>query len=453
MKRIVRYLAWNALALAIRLRRHDLLASLYSRVVEELLPDGTVRRVQGPYSGTLPTILVLSHEQFLSDIEILAASGQVRILRLAERWQTRLMFQFYPLEVGQEGYRQFFNPTPDEVTWRPKQLYRAFLREFLPPLLDRIGVDMVVGHHIHYVPDFDWGAIADQLGYPFVVVNRENLLVTRFHKTYVPRRIERLGKFEGRVVSVHNSVAQEIFSGSGFVDAEKLRILGCIRMDRFLKSEMDLKIPDANRKNVTFFAFFPGGITLDLEGILPVYKEVYITLIEMCMHHPEIDITFKVKPSSTTSWNSLFKSTFPEYIGVFDRIPNLHLSTTIPAHELISRSPVIVSLNSTTILEAAVAGRHVVVPYYGPLRSEKYDDRIYFRDDLDLFQVPDNVDDFRQMILDGFEDPTIPKERMTRINSLFERYVSPLDGSATAKHVELFQNLRDSSKRGRAVLT
>ena len=143
MKAVGRFFFWKILALAVHPRCHELLATFYGRVVEELRPDGTVRHVQGPASGGLPTILVLSYEQFRGDVEVLAASGEVRVLRLAECWLTRLMFQFYPLEVGQKGYRPFFNPTPEEITWQARADYRAFLRRFLPLFFDKIGVDVV----------------------------------------------------------------------------------------------------------------------------------------------------------------------------------------------------------------------------------------------------------------------------------------------------------------------
>lgn len=444
LKYVARKLGWGTLGIAVRLRQYGLLVAVFSRIVEELHADGTVSRAAVKSADDRPTVLFLSYEQFRHDAEGLAATGQIRLLRLAERWQTRLMFQFYPVEIGQDSYRHYFNPTPEDRTWLPKKAYREFLRIFLPLLLERLGVQVLVGHHVHYIPDFDWGAVADGLGYPFVVINRENLFATDFLKRTILRRISDLGKFEGRYVTVHHELTRDLFSKSEFVDEDKLKVLGCIRMDGFLQSIRRSRENIGGKRRITFFTFMPDPSCLEMEDILPLFTEVYRAVIETAHDNADLEITFKVKPNFLGSWKLLFETTFPEYQGIFDELENLHLSTTIPAHDLIARSQVIVGLNSTTIVEAAVAGCQVIVPYYGPLKAGKYDDRVFYRDNMALFQVPGDVDQFKRMLLECFEAPPISDQVMAGRMSLFEEYVSQPDGQATQRHIELLRNLCNS---------
>jgi hypothetical protein len=122
------------------------------------------------------------------------------------------------------------------------------------------------------------------------------------------------------------------------------------------------------------------------------------------------------------------------------------LSTTIPAHELMANSQVVVALNSTTVVEAAVAGCQVVVPYFGPLRERKYDDRVFFQKDMALFNVPNDVDEFGEMLLESFDAPTVAEEIMVGRMSLFEKYVTQLDGLATERHISLFYELSGNQR-------
>lgn len=450
MKRLLRESAWFVYGLIVRFKMQRLILSLFEHVIEEYGLDCKISRAKSDKHDPRTTILVLSFEQFRGDIEDIAKDGNIRVLRLAERWLTRLMFQFYPLEIGQADYRPYTDPVPSDATCLPQQEYRDFLRSVLPILLRRLGVDLVVGHHFHYIPDIDWGAVADELGFPYVVMHRENMLATPFARKFVHDRLSSLGKFPGSVVTVHNQVAKEVFANSGFIEEEKLKVLGCVRMDSFLtKAQMPECIESSNNKKkrkLTFFTFHPGGLTLEMEDIFPLYEEVYGAILRFCEKNPDIEVVFKIKPNFYLAWKRLFSKTFQGELDYFDEVPNLRITTTIPAHTLIEESQVVVALNSTTLLEAAVAGCQVIVPCYGPLNTLKYMDRVFYRDQLNLFEVPANIVEFSRLLEDCFDKPPVSEEVMEGRRLLFDEYVSRIDCMALARHIELFNTLSGETR-------
>lgn len=441
MKPILRWLGWATFAMVIRMRLYQLLSQIYASCIGEVSTDGAIQRSTGKGDGDKPTALVLSYEQFRGDIEDLAATGQVRILCLKEHWLTRLMFQFYPEGVGLAKHVPYFNPTQQDVTWAPKQQYRAFLKQFLPRLFDRLGVDILISHHVHCRQDFDWGAVSDELGYPYLVINRENLFVSEYIRNLAHRRISRLGQFEGRYVTVHNKVAEQVISGSGYVSKNHIHVLGCIRMDRFLKRLKTFGRPSQEKPAITFFTYLTRAGRGEDYGPKAQCSSVHRLLAEIAHENPAIEVIFKVKPTFYNTWKRMFDEATANFPVAVDQLDNLHISTTLPAHDLIERSNVIIGFNSTTVLEASIADRHVIVPYFGPWQEERYSEHVYLPDKMHLFNVPSDIEDMKRMIFKCLKSQKVDNTFLAERRSLFEEYVSPLDGSATAKHIQLIKTI------------
>ena len=58
------------------------------------------------------------------------------------------------------------------------------------------------------------------------------------------------------------------------------------------------------------------------------------------------------------------------------------------SHELIMKSLFTIGLHSSVVLESAIVGIPVIIPYFKEIRTEKYKDTTYFRDYLDCFDTP-----------------------------------------------------------------
>lgn len=80
LRRILKYPAW----LFARLGIVGPLVFFYARVIKEVGPGHS----RG--DENLPTLFALTSNRFRGDLEILARTGEFRVLRLSPAWQVRL---------------------------------------------------------------------------------------------------------------------------------------------------------------------------------------------------------------------------------------------------------------------------------------------------------------------------------------------------------------------------
>lgn len=446
LRSIARFVVWRGLWLATRLRLYGLMTMLYRHVIKEVRADGSLHR-SSPPAKHVPTILVLSYEAFRGDIETLSSDPRLRTLVLPSRWVTRLMFQFYSMDLDLGAIDRYFDPKAGDPALGWKQSHRAFLRGFLSHLYKALQIDAVAVHHYRYAPDCDWGAVSDQLGYPLVLLNRENIYPTTSVQNILIDKLSMIGPFEGSSLVVHNTAARDLFVTHGFADADKVHVLGCPRMDPFLEDIERGAYQGDEGRIITFFGFAMGAQFErgDIEGM---FVDVHRALLNIAEAHSDIRIVIKLKPNIIRTWHAQMREYFPDFDTTFAAQPNLAVDDRIPAHDLIRQSRVVVAFNSTTVLEAAIAGRNVIIPCYGPLMRERYENTIFFRDRLNLFKVPRDGQEFERMVMKELEEPVSSDTVDSGIKDLFEEHVSTLDCSATGKYLDLILGLINKKTSG-----
>ena len=145
------------------------------------------------HGGAKPrfTLLALNPDRFRGDLPILAETGIFRVLKMPFEWQARFYQRFqHPVA---ETSADAGHPGPD----LDREAYRAYLRRFLPEFYRRLGVDAVIGAAVHYRQDRDIGAVSEEIGVPYIVLHRENLVTNAAHYRYFAEIGERQGRFTG----------------------------------------------------------------------------------------------------------------------------------------------------------------------------------------------------------------------------------------------------------------
>jgi hypothetical protein len=447
-KSFLRAIAWKSLSVIIGLRLYGLLAWFFARQVAELLPDGsTIRASASRRSGKL-TMLALSHHFFRGDMQCFADVGEVRVLLLDERWLTRLMFQFYPLDMAPHLIRPFVNPHPEEATWEAKIRYRDFLRNFLPRFNQRLGIDCAIGHHFLYRANVDWGAIFEEIGVRYVALHSESMLLSMAHtRKTVCKRVSSMGKFEGSHIIVYCRTGVDAFSSTGFVPREKISNLGAPRMDPFVRKIKNFEPRPRSHKQVSFFTFLlDSGLDAPLHSF---FRDVHLAIAELAVENPDVDFVMKSKRNYWRTWSRLATHVWREAGFDLKDLPNIKLVQDGDTHDLIFGCDVVCAFNSTTLLEAGLAAKPVVVPYFGALRSSEYDDRILWRKSLPrAFDVGTTKETFKAQILQRLDDPKVDDSAMAERRRLFEEYVSDLEGKATERYIDLIKQIVADGKIG-----
>ena len=386
----------NRLArLLVRLRSYRLLSWWMSCGVREWCADGTTRTFKnGPGQEPRPTVLVLQADRILADMRVLAEGGEIRVLDLNEPWLARIVFSFFPDGLGWVPY---VAAQPKAPVKQLRPLLRKFLLAFLPHFYRRVPVDCVVRTDVKLGTDYDWCAVSEQLGVRYVLLQRENLIGQP--PGFVAWQIERdraIGRFEGSHLITYNHCSRDRYVKVGVADPEQTSVLGCLRMDRLIRSAREEKL--RNRQNrITVFPIAFGRASNDTTR--RVFDDVYGVIGQFALDHPDISVVIKIKKQWAKGNPDIAIGQSLKENGIDpSQLSNLHFTAEGDAQDFIFASDVVVGLNSTTILEAAVAGRPVIAPAFDVLRTDDIWPQIKFADDLDIFDVPRDAAEFGEML-------------------------------------------------------
>jgi hypothetical protein len=72
---------------------------------------------------------------------------------------------------------------------------RTFLKIYLTALYKKLGVDGVIGAGINYKQDYDWGFVSDEIGVPYIVLQRENIANCAKWRNFFLMSYKRMKKF------------------------------------------------------------------------------------------------------------------------------------------------------------------------------------------------------------------------------------------------------------------
>jgi hypothetical protein len=435
------YLVYGAI---IRHRIHWLMVVLYSYVIKERYPDGKLGRFIATQKDNKITILALWPDHFRGDLDVLVSTGEFRVLQIPVHWQTRLIYQYYPKNVNKLAIHI---PSPDDPLYKNKTELQSFLTGFLSKLYKKLNVECVIGSHVELKENLDWGEVSNNIGVPYIVLCRESLLVSPNIKKIILERVKRIGCFNGSHMVVHNEDCRQFYIDNGYVGPDRISALGCLRMDNFKAKIQQCKTVTNRRKKVMIFPFYLSQF--QDYSLYPCFRDIYTTFLKFANEHSEIDVV--IKPKNKKEYKILDEMLDRIVEGteiVFEKISNLYIRSELDVQELLFETDVVCGLRTTALLEAAIAGKPVIIPYFKDLRDPKYDGYINFRDSFHLFDIAKDVNELESIIIYRLHNPTIDEKIMEEREALFEKYVSSMKGDATERYVALIKSVvGEESKR------
>jgi glycosyltransferase involved in cell wall biosynthesis len=331
------------------------------------------------------------------------------------------------------------HPSSDDPAIKHKVEYQDFLEKFLPRLYKITNIKCVISTHLYHAEDTDWGIVSNRIGVPYIVFHRENLYAAPITRKRVIDRYKQFDSFQGRHIIVHNEISRQTFIQSCYVKPKQISSLGCLRMDSYLKRvKENRKNANEGRKKVVFFPFVlnyysPFGFSF--------FREVHVAFMRFAMLHPETDVIIKPKPKWYPYWRKDLQRSIEDSDIELQKISNLIIRTDLDAQELILAADVVSGLSSTVVVEAAIAGKPVIIPYFSELQDPVKDDYIFFKEEFDLFDIAESVDELTDLIVKRLEDQRIGKIIMDGRKAMFEKYISSLSGDATEKYIALIRQV------------
>ncbi len=413
------------------------------------------------------TILALNPQNFRGDLECLAEVGKFRVLTFANMWQTSLLKAFTNRKIR---LLEYINAKEGSDIYDKKRKIDIFFDEFISALLKLIKIDCVITVNYRYVEDFFWVKHFEKKGIPNICLFRDGVLyldrfydgVVAFHRRYKGYPVSH--------VIVINQMCANVFWKSGFVTEAQVSVCGALRMDNLLRminvsnnTPPPIKKNEVRRKRVilfyfpsTFYLFGQEELSINSKlsdnahkynyvlGIWPkrmdLFRDLHTSFIRLAMKYPEVDFVIKPKRED-------MKEVVNNNFG-FDlsRIKNYTIEPDADVHDLIINSDVVIALQSTTVVEAAIAGKTVIFPlFYDYMKTKNYNDFLW-RNHLDLFDVAENADELKSLVVERLRNPEIDEIIMEGRRKLFKECFSDNEGVALKKYVETIGNVVNSAK-------
>lgn len=440
---------------------HALLAVLFNRFLADIGEDGTLKQLSKPVEGGPPTILFLNRPHYLDVVKTLASCGDFRCIDVSWGFLRYLLAAFVPepdqsdLMPGSMGLRHDFRMAgPGTAIFERRKKYRAFLRKLLPLWFRRNGIDLVLNSDARYRRETDIAQVASELGFPHICITRESMFTISAIFDRSVRRHRAFGKFTGDQIFVQNDVTRKVFLQSGYARDDQITILGSIRLDPFLRRIQKCTSPPSGRKMVLMFTWPSSRKASDDSKVdlLESAKRTVRAMARVAVRRPDVDFIIKPKANHVRMGQiEPFLEIVSDVIGSLDGASNFKiLEDDAAASDLILRASVICAMQSTTVLEAAVAGKPVILPHFRDIRGAPCADEVLMYGDCrHLFDVPDDEDDLVRLIEWRLEDDIVPEEVRQEQREMFSRHVAPLAGNGIERCVDLLWQHVEEGRRQR----
>ena len=408
---------------------------VYSRVIDEIKPDHNKKK--------LPAILALSHVRFRKDLEVLANTGEFRVLTISQAWQGRILTQFYSKGAP------IINSEKCVKTAKAQHKLHVFMGKFLSLLYRKLGVKCVVSAGLYYSQDLDWGKISEDIGVPFILITRENFGTDsanheRFKYLYNERIV-----FSGSRIICQNEPFRDAFIKHGFVTPQKIVALGCLRMDDFVEKVKSHQKTPGKRRSVLLFSFSHGtGLIGHPDHVLyfdnphwtrrsdigwiKLFESVHSAFARLAIERPDID--FIIKPKWRGRWKEEIEKAVAKRDIHLSKIPNVIFSEEDP-HALILDSDVVCSFGSNTIVEAGFAAKPVIIPMYYEAKRQDYREYLWYYKYNSLYDIAENEEEFIALIKEKLLNPAVEDELLDKRKALFGYAFSSQKPDATKKYI------------------
>jgi len=405
------------------------------------------------------TILALDSNRYRGDLDVLSSHPDVRILFMNQSPPGWLIKPFYN---GTDISRYINAKKDSRDAFDHKRAYK-FMHAFLNIFYKYVSIDCVVTVNYRYLEDYNWAKASDRLGVPFIMLYRECLLKSdRTYDAAVYRAKTQFGKFHGSHIIVHNDRCKQVFIDSKYISKDKISVVGALRMDKYLRTIKAGPNRIKNKRKRFVLFYFPytqslfgkhGGQDFDQSfkykyafSIWPerknYFREVHSAIAELAVENPDID--FVIKPKSIMmkgeSWE-YYEQVLNEISFDINKVDNYSIEPDIDVHGLILDSDVFCALQSSTAIEAAISGKPVILPIFENYRStENYQD-FAWKNYLDIFDVANNAQHFKDLIIKLINCPTVSSHILNKRKKVFKFFFNDLDGISRNGYIDVIKNV------------
>jgi hypothetical protein len=369
-------------------------------------------------------------------------------------WQWKLVDVFYPEITNNRNpfVLEWYNCLKSgQITKESKEI-QQFLLDFLPKLYATFRADVLLTPNIRHLCDLDWLYATKLMGVPVVVLWREPMLLTAKTRDGVAERWKKFKIFLGHHIVVPNQTIRDVFLKHGFVHETEISVCGSLKLDNFANKLKELRIQEVTKKHKrVLLCYFRRDSVRMSEEFSRLHDDTIDAFIELANELP--DIEFIIKPKQEHLGKYKFGGTNTKrYEMNLDILPkdscpnNLSIQPFTDIQEIVISADVICGFYSTVLLEAALAGKPVVIPLFRYFRETKIASEYPFLDHLHLFSVAETKLSLKKMIKDSLVDQSVSDNLQVKRKDFFVENLSRIDGQTLANTLNTIELVVERQK-------
>ena len=392
-------------------------------------------------------ILALSSYRFRGDLQILQKVDEINVIVLPLGIQY-FLFSKYSENILKKNF--LFKEKNEPIYDYEKDLKKIFDR-MLNLSLKNFNINIALSASLTYLQDSIYFDFLRSKKIKVVINTREYVGIQKKQIEYFDNYLNKFNLFEPDLINCQNESTKNIYKKKIKNQSSKIISLGTLRMDKFIDKIKENKktINDKKRrKNIVFFSFLRNvglyyledGTYLgsnDEAGLNNFYKNVHNILINFAKKNPEHDVFIKPKMGGhfideiKNAWKSENTEPIPK---------NCFISVDDDPQDLILNADLVVTFNSSTVLESGLRNIPILIPAFDEAVNE-YKDYFDFTVYEKGFDVVKNKDTFPKLIKERLKQNNISQDQMNIRYELFENYLSNINGNVTSNFVKEMNNL------------
>ena len=376
------------------------------------------------------TVLCMGRSVFADDIKAMAHySGQIKYVTI---WRTYFQNIFYQFIKGPEEKKlEEVNYHTHDFCKQKKQNYYIFIKKLFPLLQKLVGFDAVLSCSISYTDQQEIERVCAEQEIPYIILQKEAITAPAAYKNFL--NVYKTQKFIGSKILFYNKQCQEGFLSLNIpgVTQEKTKLVGIPRFDYFFSKKQN---NTQNSKQIVLFSFVP-RVTLRFlnidEGVMQKIENrnaVFITwIMDFALQQEDFKIIIKTKFDDQFLQypKDILKNNFKK------NIKNFVITNCDDPSLLIQNSMSVIGFNSTTLVEAPVAGKLIISPYFGDLIFDK--SWSFFEEHPQLVNYVKTARDLEEYIFNA--DKYLSYDQETK-NDFLKKYISTSNGGASIRAEE-----------------
>ena len=392
-------------------------------------------------------ILALSSYRFRGDLQILQKVDEINVIVLP------LGIQYFLFSKYSENIlkKNFLFKKKNEPTYDYEKDIKKIFDRMLNLSLKNFNINIALSASLTYLQDSIYFDFLRSKKIKVVINTREYVGIQKKQIEYFDNYLNKFNLFEPDLINCQNESTKNIYKKKIKNQSSKIISLGTLRMDKFIDKIKENKktINDKKRrKNIVFFSFLRNvglyyledGTYLgsnDEAGLNNFYKNVHNILINFAKKNPEHDVFIKPKMGGhfideiKNAWKSENTEPIPK---------NCFISVDDDPQDLILNADLVVTFNSSTVLESGLRNIPILIPAFDEAVNE-YKDYFDFTVYEKGFDVVKNKDTFPKLIKERLKQNNISQDQMNIRYELFENYLSNINGNVTSNFVKEMNNL------------